>query len=66
MNIFTVEGDGVIYRHEDAFDDDIIIDLVRSGHIVSVFRQTVAGIQYADVDQVTYELNWLFAEKEDQ
>lgn len=53
---FVVEGDGVIYATH--FSDEKIRDLIRFGTVVSVFRQTVAGIQYADVDQITHEIDW--------
>lgn len=54
---YIVDGDGVVY-HSCERSDEEIRDMIRFGSAVVVFRQTVAGIQYADVDPITHEIEW--------
>lgn len=59
---FVVEGDGIIYSIR--LTDDEVRDLIRFGTIVSVFRLTVAGVQYADVDPITHDIVWKSVKEE--
>lgn len=64
---FIVENDGVIVTMAN-FPDSEIPDMIVSGFFTSVFRLTDEGVEYADVDQITNEVEWKEAEqlKEEQ
>ncbi len=62
---FIVDMDGVITVEMDV-SDEYARDLIRFGTVVALFRQTVGGIRYADIDQFTHEIEWKFAEQKEE
>ena len=64
MRTFVVESDGVVYR-KDEIEDPAVRNMIRFGNVVAAFRISLDGVEYADVDPITHEVEWKTVEKEE-
>ena len=64
MRTFIVEGDGVVYERDEV-EDSAVRDMIRFGNVVVMFRISLDGVEYAEVDSITHEVEWKTVEKEE-